>query len=1227
MRLLTSIVCVGISLFLAFPAGTLADSDDTSEEETYQYPVAGPERTTSNDARASSTPAMTRLRDHEVLTGWLPRGPFNNSLSLLGPSNVPVAAASACPSSQPWRLDLELTLPEVYEIGDELYKQGYRPISVDAEGSDNPRFNIIWLRDSTGADGLWMLRPEQSALGVDNNSNRNPNCRLVAVDAYGSDPMNLKYITARACDGGPKTRHLLSASREDFLATHEENLDDGFSPIWIDVWFDTDYIDNQFTYFSGIWALDGVDRELSIDLDKSTDTSVEPLWQGKTDNDYRLLRLSEYYEAEPDQDLLSDFLLGNDPVMERRFAAIWTKTDSSCGYIPWEAFRSQIVETVAVKAAAQSHQSLARSVVGIDQSIDITQDDLSRLVQVDSDDSPDPGNSPTEAAFHTITVADGTPANGELLFLSPAPGERILVQDVPFVGNVRLARWNGPAASNANACGPLPSVCGGQTMRLDNWQSRLVLRYAAGSNEWHEVQRNGLSPDFYRPVSTDSAAGRIASVWVAAGDFPAQPTLRRFRAFDGVDPSVLNAASPADQNAHDQLNTQLDNVIQPFMEERLIGNAVVGVSVGGRLVSLRTYAHAWPPAIDADIAAGRSNPDTRYRIASVSKPITAIAIMRLAEESLIDLDQRIDSIPGAVDLLGDNWPEEFYAITPRQLLNHLGGWDRNKPSSPDYPVGQDFGICTAIDPHDLPTDPERIIAYARRLIAIEPGYAIDHRPGEVYAYSNFGYLLLGRLIELVSGSGYETYVRDEVLTPLGMARTLLHPAGPGGQLSGETLYYEPANPMAASVFGIPSSFQHPDREECNRDHADRVPTPYGEFNVRAMDAHGGWLSTASDMLRFTNALDDLNFLPDTWRRQMWSLPTGRETRVYEVSNGPPVNRTFDVVSGASAGASVTPLTILAGEDDSLYISKGLTPFNQIDFTLVSGATAGTTNTGNPLDSSYDLVVQYPSTNGWTALNPEDDNLAGAGTDGLASFTAGTPNTITFDIPDDWEPLRYPAFNDLVPRYYVRIHSDIQPGAAAKASRISVAGPGVGLGKDANYALGWQIASSSNDRFELPVVDLSAPISVGSRIVGAASHATATLQLSASPGDGSIFIQNIIGGSFRPGESLHLQTPGGTVIANVGDDRERPLNDSVSNMSVSHSGKLSGVRTFLKRRSDGIHYVFMINQAETGSSFYLKSHNLSTMNIDSMGAVNNIDTAINGALASSTGLPGWDLFSP
>lgn len=138
--------------------------------------------------------------------------------------------------------------------------------------------------------------------------------------------------------------------------------------------------------------------------------------------------------------------------------------------------------------------------------------------------------------------------------------------------------------------------------------------------------------------------------------------------------------------------------------------------------------------------------DTAYRLQSLTKPFTAIMIMRLQERGLLRVSDR------ACDYLED-CPEAWRAITVQQLLNHTSGiegysrladWDEDLDSR-TYWRG---GVVTLIR--------NRPLLFA---------------PGEGYSYSNTGYVLLGRIIERVSGRAYPDALQSEILTPLEMTRS------------------------------------------------------------------------------------------------------------------------------------------------------------------------------------------------------------------------------------------------------------------------------------------------------------------------------------------------------------------------------------------------------------------------------------------------------------------------
>lgn len=136
--------------------------------------------------------------------------------------------------------------------------------------------------------------------------------------------------------------------------------------------------------------------------------------------------------------------------------------------------------------------------------------------------------------------------------------------------------------------------------------------------------------------------------------------------------------------------------------------------------------------------------NTNFRIGSVSKQFTAMAIMILQERGMVSLD-------GLVSEYLFNYPHGD-RITVQQLLNHTSG-------TPNY-TEFDFYPSVVEQPHTL----EHVIAYFKN----EP---LEFEPGSQFNYSNSGYVLLGAIIESVSQVSYTAFLRDEIFAPLGMSQS------------------------------------------------------------------------------------------------------------------------------------------------------------------------------------------------------------------------------------------------------------------------------------------------------------------------------------------------------------------------------------------------------------------------------------------------------------------------
>jgi N-acyl-D-amino-acid deacylase len=129
-------------------------------------------------------------------------------------------------------------------------------------------------------------------------------------------------------------------------------------------------------------------------------------------------------------------------------------------------------------------------------------------------------------------------------------------------------------------------------------------------------------------------------------------------------------------------------------------------------------------------------------------------------------------------------------------------------------------------------------AQAPHVIRFMFGKPLDFTPGERYAYSNFGYCLLGRIIEVRSGKSYEQFVREQVLSPLAIDHMRIGKTR--DRSSFEVRYYDPQVGEGPSVFAA--------------DVGQAVPHPYGAWYLEAMDAHGGWIGSAVELVRFAAAV-------------------------------------------------------------------------------------------------------------------------------------------------------------------------------------------------------------------------------------------------------------------------------------------------------------------------------------------------------------------------------------
>jgi D-alanyl-D-alanine carboxypeptidase len=280
---------------------------------------------------------------------------------------------------------------------------------------------------------------------------------------------------------------------------------------------------------------------------------------------------------------------------------------------------------------------------------------------------------------------------------------------------------------------------------------------------------------------------------------------------------ISTTAVEADQ----ALGARVDAAAADALREIAVAGFSVAVVRHGRPVLAKGYGYA---NLAERVPASAT---TIYRLASITKEFTAAAILHLIERGRLSLDDPIgDYLPGYP---GDG------RITIRQLLSHTSGLS----DATVLPLLEESG-GVGIDRNEL-----------IGLVAAQP---LDSEPGSEHSYSNVGYILLGLLIEHVTGTAYADYVENEILRPLGLDRTFQCPdeqRSDNGWAHGYDIQY--GNWPRALRLGRPPTFIDPP-----------------PIDMGVVSSAGALCSTATDLARWPGLLR--SFLDPGSFREM-SRPT------------------------------------------------------------------------------------------------------------------------------------------------------------------------------------------------------------------------------------------------------------------------------------------------------------------------------------------------------------------
>jgi N-acyl-D-amino-acid deacylase len=267
-----------------------------------------------------------------------------------------------------------------------------------------------------------------------------------------------------------------------------------------------------------------------------------------------------------------------------------------------------------------------------------------------------------------------------------------------------------------------------------------------------------------------------------------------------------------------------DRAYSSFMQRHHIPGGSAAIMKDGKILYARGFGYT-----DRE-KKSPVQPDTLFRIASISKPITALAVVSLVEQKRLAYQTKVFPCLGypTPDYKGAKRDPRLDSITVEHLLQHSGGWDRDASFDPMFRTNQAT--------RDL-TGSEQPPATAEQIAHWMVGKPLQFDPGTRYAYSNYGYCILGRMIEKATGQSYETYTRA-MLAKAGITTMRIGGGRRNELLPNETRYYDYLGAKHRS-----SAWNEPD-----------TPGPY-RFPIPTLDAHGGWIASASDLLRFTTLLD------------------------------------------------------------------------------------------------------------------------------------------------------------------------------------------------------------------------------------------------------------------------------------------------------------------------------------------------------------------------------------
>jgi CubicO group peptidase (beta-lactamase class C family) len=352
---------------------------------------------------------------------------------------------------------------------------------------------------------------------------------------------------------------------------------------------------------------------------------------------------------------------------------------------------------------------------------------------------------------------------------------------------------------------------------------------------------------------------------------------------------LLIAQTVNPTNGHSQATGKYEKqlrVFDEFAQKQMALDKTVGVTIGfmkDDYVWVKGYGYA-----DLENKSP-AKAESAYRLASVTKPMTALAILQLVEKGKINLDAEVQTyVP--------YFPKKPWPITVRQVLGHLGGISHYKNPANELHIKEHRST--------------------REAIAIFENFDLVAEPGTRYSYSSYGYNLLGAIIEAASGMSYGDYMKQNIWQPLGMTNTRMD---------------DPLEVIPNRVRG----YQLVNGQVKNSEFID----------ISSRFAAGGTRSTVPDLLKFAKGIIDGRVLKsDTMETMATSMSTraGRLTNYGMGWETSPYNGRYIITHSGGQQETRTLLYILPTRKLALAVAvnfEGSNPGVYLDrlFQLLTGA--------------------------------------------------------------------------------------------------------------------------------------------------------------------------------------------------------------------------------------------------------------------------------------------------